>query len=87
MNLAGRPNQYDLWPRFTSVARTGDNLVLAVDEGDDTHSTVAQLAPFFADTRKGQLVTLRRGAGVVGTRRLWLLVGWSGRPLPSAPAP
>jgi len=87
MNLAGRPNQYDLWPRFTSVARTGDNLVLAVDDGDAPHSTVMQLAPFFAGVHKGELVTFRRGAGVIGTRRLWLLVGWSGQPLPSAPAP
>src|SRR6185369_9412295 len=34
MNLAGRPNQYDLWPRFQSVARAGDNLLLVVDDDD-----------------------------------------------------
>ena len=87
MNLAGRPNQYDLWPRFSSVARSGDNLLLAVDDGDEPHSTVTRLTPFFAEARKGELVTLRRGAGVVGTRRLWMLVGWNGQPLPTAAAP
>jgi undecaprenyl-diphosphatase len=87
MNLAGRPNQYDLWPRFSDVARTGDNLLLAVDDGGEPHSTVTRLAPSFTESIEGELVTLRRGAGVVGIRRLWLLVGWKGQPLPTAPAP
>ena len=40
MNLSGRPNQYDLWPRFPDVARPGDNLLLAVDDGDEPHAAV-----------------------------------------------
>lgn len=83
-NLAGRPNQYDLWPRFADVAHAGDNLVLAVDEGVEPHAAVTALAPHFAEARKAQLVTLRRGAGVIGVRRLWLLRSWDGRPLPTA---
>ncbi|MGH7618916.1 MAG: glycosyltransferase family 39 protein, partial [Gemmatimonadaceae bacterium] len=84
-NLAGRPNQYDLWPRFSSVVKPGDNLVLAVDDGDEPHAAVKILAPYFAEVRKADLVTMRRGTGVVGTRRLWVLIGWSGQPLPAAP--
>jgi 4-amino-4-deoxy-L-arabinose transferase-like glycosyltransferase len=86
-NLSGRPNQYDLWPHFSDVARAGDNLLLAVDDGAEPHASVTALAPYFADARKADRVTLRRGDGVVATRRLWVLVSWSGRRLPIAAAP
>jgi hypothetical protein len=84
MNLAGRPNQYDLWPRFSDVAKPGDNLLLVVDDGDEPHASVKALAPFFAEARKDDLVTLRRGNAAIGARRLWLLVSWNGQRLPSA---
>jgi undecaprenyl-diphosphatase len=84
LNLAGRPNQYDLWPRFWEVAKPGDNLVLAVDEGDEPHAAVKALAPFFAETRKADLVTLTRAGRAIGTRRLWVLVAWNGNTLPIA---
>lgn len=86
-NLSGRPNQYDLWPSFSSVARPGDNLLLAVDDGDEPHAAVRMLLPYFTQARKGDLVTLRRGGGVIGTRRLWVLVGWTGRRLPTVAGP
>jgi 4-amino-4-deoxy-L-arabinose transferase-like glycosyltransferase len=80
VNLASRPNQYDLWPGFAASAAIGDNLVLALDDhpgGEDP--VIAKLAQDFAVAEPGALVSLRRGAGVVGTRRLWTLRGWTGR--------
>ncbi|MDB4878304.1 MAG: putative rane protein [Gemmatimonadetes bacterium] len=78
MNLSGRPNQYDLWPRFPDRAKAGDNLVLVLDESDGPHDVVTLLAPYFQSVRLDHLVSLRRGEGEVGQRRLWLLSGWRG---------
>jgi 4-amino-4-deoxy-L-arabinose transferase-like glycosyltransferase len=85
MNLAGRPNQYDLWPHFSDVGKRGDNLLLVVDEGSEPHAAVTALAPYFADTRKSDLMTLRRNGRDVGTRRAWLMLSWNGRALPRPP--
>ena len=78
MNLSGRGNQFDLWPRFPDRARPGDALVLIVDESPQTHGTIVQLAPFFADVRRDELLPLRSRRGVVSERRLWILRGWNG---------
>lgn len=78
MNMSGRPNQYDLWPSFPGRAKRGDNLVLVLDESNGPHDVVTRLAPYFESVRLDHLVSLRRGAGEVGQRRLWLLSGWRG---------
>jgi hypothetical protein len=79
-NLSGRPNQYDLWPRFADVAKQGDNLVIVLDDSDEAnpHDVIKALSPFFAESRRGALAHLRRGSGEIGTRRVWTLVGWRG---------
>ncbi|HEY4306170.1 MAG TPA: glycosyltransferase family 39 protein [Gemmatimonadaceae bacterium] len=79
-NLSGRPNQYDLWPSFPTVAKQGDNLVIVLDDSDEAnpHEAIKALAPFFAETRRGPLARLRRGSGDIGARRVWTLVGWRG---------
>ena len=79
-NLSGRANQYDIWPRFPDVARSGDALVLVVDESTEPHAAVARLTPYFASIKRGALVVLRRGggSGEIGRRRVWTLVGWRG---------
>ena len=79
-NLAGRPNQYDLWPRFPDFARKGDALVLVVDESDAPHAAILRLEPSFDSTSRGALVVLRRGSGggEIGRRRVWTLFGWRG---------
>jgi len=77
-NLSGRVNQYDLWRRFSDRARAGDNLVLALDESDTRPDVVNLLAPHFSAIARGALVTLRRARGEIGTRRLWVLLGWRG---------
>lgn len=81
LNLAGRGNQYDLWPGFPAVARPGDDLVLALDEvPGGHHAAVARLAPHFSGLDRGELVELRRRAGEppVSLRRIWTLRGWRG---------
>jgi hypothetical protein len=77
-NLSGRPNQYDLWPRFSDVARPGDALVLVVDESADPHAAIVRLTPYFTSIVRGSLVVLRRASGEIGRRRVWTLVGWRG---------
>jgi 4-amino-4-deoxy-L-arabinose transferase-like glycosyltransferase len=83
-NLSGRVNQFDLWPWFPRRAMMGDNLILVVDDTPQLHSAVAALQPFFSETRRGAVVTLRRGRGAIGTRRIWefrdYLGGWPSRP-------
>ncbi len=78
VNLSGRSNQYDLWPGFAATASVGDDLVLALDETDGVHSTVARLAPYFTRVERGALVALARRGDVITRRRLWTLSGWKG---------
>ncbi|MDQ3950811.1 MAG: glycosyltransferase family 39 protein, partial [Gemmatimonadota bacterium] len=78
LNLAGRQNQYDLWPGFAERAAPGDALVLVLDDTEELHPTLRQLRPHFAETRRGAAVELRARRGVVARRRLWTLVGWRG---------
>jgi hypothetical protein len=77
-NLGGRPNQYDLWPRFPDRAVANDNLVLVLDDSDGPHDVIKALAPYFNEVRRGELVSLRRGAGEIAKRRIWTLLGWRG---------
>ncbi|HEY4218924.1 MAG TPA: glycosyltransferase family 39 protein [Gemmatimonadaceae bacterium] len=77
-NLGGRPNQYDLWPGFRNRAQAGDNLVLVLDDSQTPPSPIVALAPYFAMVQPAEVVTLRRGSGEIGTRRIWRLTGWRG---------
>ena len=86
LNLAGRANQYDLWPGFPRVAQPGDELVLVLDDSDDTHPALRRLASHFREIRPGSAVELRARRGVVARRRLWILVDWAGS-WPTAPSP
>lgn len=78
LNLGGRSNQYDLWPGFAEVARSGDNLVVALDESAEVHPIVTQLAPFFRTVARDTLVEMRNHHGLVTERRLWVLRDWIG---------
>jgi 4-amino-4-deoxy-L-arabinose transferase-like glycosyltransferase len=78
MNLSGRTNHYDLWPRFPDVARPGDDLVLALDDSEEMHGTATRLMPFFDRISRAERVELTRGGGVHGARRLYLLQRWRG---------
>jgi 4-amino-4-deoxy-L-arabinose transferase-like glycosyltransferase len=83
LNLLGRANQYDLWPPFAHQARSGDALVLVVDETEGVPPAIRLLEPHFARVRRGSLVELRARRGVTTRRRVWTLIGWGG----SWPAP
>ncbi len=76
-NLSGRPNQYDLWPRFPDLAQPGDNLVLVLDESA-IRTRRSSAHAVFRTTNGAAVLVLRRGAGEIGTRRIWTLVGWRG---------
>jgi 4-amino-4-deoxy-L-arabinose transferase and related glycosyltransferases of PMT family len=76
--LRGRRNQYELWPGFPQVARSGDALILALDEREGVHETAAALAPYFSSVMRGDLAPLLRGADTVATRRIWILAGYRG---------
>jgi 4-amino-4-deoxy-L-arabinose transferase-like glycosyltransferase len=78
LNLGGRRNQYDLWPSFTDRAHPGDRLVVALDETEGVHETIAALDPHFASILRGELVEMQRGNGVIGLRRIYTLDGWRG---------
>jgi 4-amino-4-deoxy-L-arabinose transferase-like glycosyltransferase len=75
LNLAGRPNQYDLWPTARDSMRRGDALTAILDDVPDPPSPVARLAPHFSQVVRGPLVELRRGGHVVARRRLWHFLG------------
>ena len=84
MCLAGRQNQYALWPGFADTAHPGDNLVLLLDETADTHGTVARVAPFFQSISRDSLAPLLRDGDTIAVRRIWLLRGYRGGWVPRA---
>ncbi len=76
--LAGRHNQYELWPGFPDRAALGDTLVLALDERTGMHEAVAQLEPHFDRVTRGALAALTRRGDTVTVRRVWVLAGYRG---------
>jgi undecaprenyl-diphosphatase len=78
LNLGGRRNQYDLWPRFVHRAHAGDRLVVIVDETVGVHDAIVILTPHFASILRGELIEMNRGNGVIGSRRIYTLDGWKG---------
>jgi 4-amino-4-deoxy-L-arabinose transferase-like glycosyltransferase len=78
LNMESRANQYDLWPAFPERAAPGATLVLALDESPESDIVQRALRPHFRDVRAGPLIELRRGDGVIGSRRVWILEGWLG---------
>ncbi len=78
INLQGRPNQYDLWPRFTEEARPGDALLLVTGCGPGNHPLVHELGPRFREVEAVAHVGLSRGNGVIDDRCLDVLEGWDG---------
>jgi hypothetical protein len=87
LNLGSRPNQYDLWPGFAETAGQGDGLLVLLDdrEADET-GVVKKLEPYFDAVERGAAVERRRGANVLGRKRVWLFSGWRGAwPPPAEP--
>lgn len=79
LNLGGRRNQYDLWPRFAERARPGADLLLVLElPREGLPGPIRRLDGHFASITAGPFIPLLRGATEVGRRRLWVLTGWSG---------
>lgn len=72
LNLGGRTNQYDVWQNAWGRVRPGDGLVVAFDADAKGDSLAKVVSGWFADTKQGALVALRRGEGEVAHRRIWL---------------
>src|SRR5665213_619383 len=80
LNLGGRANQYDLWPRLYSVAQPTDCALIVVDEGETGERVVRRLGAAQA-TLVGPALLTWHGA-TVGKRAIWLVRG-----IPAAPVP
>jgi hypothetical protein len=79
LNIASRPNEYDLWPSFAERARPGDDLVLALIPPAPGHPdpVISTLRPHFTSVHHVSTVHLTAGASLV--RDVWVLEGWRGR--------
>jgi hypothetical protein len=78
LNIASRPNEYDLWPSFADRARPGDDLVVALSPPATGRpdAVIATLRPFFRSTTLVSTVRLSDDARLV--RDVWVLEGWRG---------
>ena len=72
LNLAGRPNQYDLWASARDHLRPDDAMVVAFDATTMGDSLAGVVGGWFARSQRGETVQLRRENGVIGERRIWL---------------
>jgi hypothetical protein len=85
LNLQSRPNQYDLWPGADQVVRRGDGLVAVFQATPREDSLARAVGNAFADARPVATVSLRREAGEITTRRVWLYTDRRGALPRSAP--
>ena len=76
--ITGRHNQYELWPSFPESAHATDNLVVTLEETEDTHDTAERLAPFFSKMTRAGPAPLLRGADTVDVRRIYVFEGYRG---------
>ena len=78
LNIASRPNQYDLWPSFASRARPGDYLVLLLDAqpAGRPDPVIEALRPHFRRARLWS--TVRPTERPELARRIWVLEGLQG---------
>ncbi|MDQ6828475.1 MAG: glycosyltransferase family 39 protein [Gemmatimonadota bacterium] len=78
LNLGGRANEYDLWPRFPDRAKHGDALVVLLDDTAADHPVAERLRPHFESMARGDTIALRRGSSVTQLRRIYIMRGWRG---------
>jgi hypothetical protein len=72
LNLASRRNQYDLWDVASDRVRPGDGLVVMFDADARGDSLAQVVGTWFRDYRLADSVSLRREAGEVARRRVWV---------------
>lgn len=73
LNLGGRPNQYDLWPRLATLAHATDCVLLVVDDGAGGASTIARVHAERATPLAS--IDMHWDGTVVARRAVWLLQG------------
>jgi hypothetical protein len=78
INLLGRRNQYDLWPRFQDAARPGATLVLIVPDTSASPALVDTLRPHFATATRGALTAVTYRGDTLTLRRAWTFGDWRG---------
>ncbi len=79
LNLGGRRNQYDLWPRFTDERGPGSDLLLVLEmPREGMPGPIRRLSDRFGGVTPGPVIELRRDDEVVTRRQLWVLRGWNG---------
>lgn len=77
LNIESRPNQYDFWPGFAQQAKTGDGLILVVDDVVGVN-VVERLRPSFDQVTAGARVIAGGDDPVLVPKRLWIFEGWRG---------
>jgi hypothetical protein len=79
LNIASRPNEYDLWPSVAELARLGDDLVVALipPAPGRPDTVISVLRPHFTSVKHVSTVRITDGADLV--RDVWVLRGWKGR--------
>ncbi len=78
LNLAGRANQYDLWPGLADRAVSGDAMIVVLDDSPVGDSVAESAGEWFAEIRRGPAVELKRGDGVIARRVIWMYRGYRG---------
>lgn len=72
LNLGGRSNQFDLWATAYENVRPGDGLVAVFDDDPAGDSLGVRVGRWFKESRRADVVVLRRGDGEIDRRRVWL---------------
>lgn len=78
VNLLGRRNQYDIWPRFVDRAQPGATLVLLVPDTSAAPALVDSLRPHFSGVEPGPIVAVLYRGDTLALRRPWTLTDWRG---------
>lgn len=78
INLLGRRNQYDVWPRFEQTAAPGASLLLVVPDTGRAPALVDSLRPHFAAAEPRALTAITFRGDTISWRRTWLLTDWRG---------
>lgn len=73
LNLGGRANQYDLWPKIYSVAAASDCALIVVDEGAPGKTVVKRFGAASASVIGNAVLTWR--GSPIGRRAIWLVHG------------
>ncbi len=78
INLLGRRNQYDLWPRFQDRAVRGATLLLVVPDTSQRPALVDTLRAHFGSATPGALTAITYRGDTLTMRRIWTLADWRG---------